>query len=90
MVPCPSASFKAVEVAQDFEAFYSSRPAETVQETIDLQIISRDNKGIVMRPEGLREGTKKAAESEERKLKTRLSKGEKRKENGGSSHCLRR
>jgi len=68
----------AVEVAQDFEAFYSSRPAETVQETIDLQIISRDNKGIVMRPEGLREGTKKAAESEERKLKTRLSKGEKR------------
>jgi hypothetical protein len=68
----------AVEVAQDFEAFYSSQAAEAVEETADPLIISLDGKGIVMRQEALREATKKAAEDEEHKLKTRLSKGEKR------------
>jgi hypothetical protein len=68
----------AVEVAQDFEEFYSSQFSEAADETADPLIISLDGKGIVMRPEGLREQTKKAAENEEHKLKTRLSKGEKR------------
>ena len=68
----------AVEVAQDFEAFYSSQSAETVEETADPLIISLDGKGIVMRREALRDVTKKAAENEEHKLKTRLSRGEKR------------
>jgi len=40
--------------------------------------MSEDGKGIVMRKEDLREGTKRAAERESRKLKTRLSPGEKR------------
>ena len=68
----------AVEVAQDFEAFYSSQSAGAVKETKDPLIISLDGKGIVMRQEALRAATKKAAEDEEHKLKTRLSKGEKR------------
>jgi hypothetical protein len=68
----------AVEVAQDFEAFYSSQSAAAVEETADPLIISLDGKGIVMRQEALREATKKAAENEEHKLKTRLSRGEKR------------
>jgi hypothetical protein len=68
----------AIEVAQDFEAFYSSQSDEAVEETADPLIISLDGKGIVMRQEALRGQTKKAAENEEHKLKTRLSKGEKR------------
>jgi hypothetical protein len=68
----------AVEVAQDFEEFYSSQASADADETTDPLIISLDGKGIVMRPEGLREQTKKAAENQEHKLKTRLSKGEKR------------
>ncbi len=45
----------AVEVAQDFETFYSSQPVETVEKTTDPLIISLDGKGIVMRQEALRE-----------------------------------
>jgi len=67
-----------VEVAQDFEAFYSSQLSEAVEETPDPLIVSLDSKGIVMRQEALREQTKKAAANEEHKLQTRLSKGEKR------------
>lgn len=67
----------AVEVAQDFETFYSSQLAEVAEETTDPLIISLDEKGIVMRQEALREQTKKAAANEEHKLRTRLSKGEK-------------
>ena len=40
--------------------------------------MSLDGKGIVMRREDLREATRKAAEREQHKLKTRLSQGEKR------------
>lgn len=68
----------AVEVAQDFEAFYASQSSAGVEETPDPLIISLDGKGIVMRQEDLRDQTKKAAANEEHKLKTRLSKGEKR------------
>jgi len=42
-------------------------------------VLSEDGKGIVMRKEDLREGTKRAAERESHKLKTRLSPGEKRR-----------
>jgi hypothetical protein len=43
----------------------------------DLLIISTDGKGIVMRHEDLREGTRRAAEKSGRKLETRLTPGEK-------------
>ncbi len=42
------------------------------------EVQDEDGKGIVMRREGLREGTKRAAERESHKLKARLSPGEKR------------
>ncbi|MEB2314189.1 MAG: ISKra4 family transposase [Sorangiineae bacterium] len=42
----------------------------------DFLIISTDGKGIVMRHEDLREGTRRAAEKSGRKLETRLTPGE--------------
>jgi hypothetical protein len=66
-----------VRVAQDFEAFYETRQAQESEASQDLLILTTDCKGIVMRPEDLREATRKAAERAEPKLKTRLSPGEK-------------
>jgi hypothetical protein len=68
----------AAQVSQDFEAFYASRRSDEPEPTLDPLVISLDDKGIVMRREDLREATRKAAEREQHKLKTRLSQGEKR------------
>jgi hypothetical protein len=67
----------AGRAALDVEAFYASRAAEAAEEG-DLLVLSADGKGIVMRPEALRAQTARAAQRSSRKLKTRLSKGEKR------------
>ncbi len=66
----------AVRAAQDFDAFYEARAA-TRDPKGDLLIISTDAKGIVMRHEDLRDGTRQAAEKSVRKLETRLTPGEK-------------
>jgi hypothetical protein len=66
----------AIRAAQDFDAFYEERAA-TRDPKDDLLIISTDAKGIVMRHEDLRDGTRKAAEKSVRKLETRLTPGEK-------------
>lgn len=66
----------AIRAAQDFDAFYEDRAASRAPHD-DLLIISTDAKGIVMRHEDLREGTRKAAEKSTRKLETRLTPGEK-------------
>lgn len=66
----------AVRAAQDFDAFYEQRAAARDPKN-DLLIISTDGKGIVMRHEDLREGTRRAAEKSGRKLETRLTPGEK-------------
>ena len=70
----------AGRAAVDFEAFYErrERPASESGEADEVLVLSCDGKGVVMRPEGLRPETKKKAEGSERKLHTRLSKGEKR------------
>jgi len=65
------------KASRDFEDFYSSRKGKKSEKEEDLLVISLDGKGIVMRQEGLREPTRKAAEKEKHKLKTRLSRGEK-------------
>jgi hypothetical protein len=67
----------ARRAATDVGSFYDQmeRPASSKD---DALVISADAKGIVMRPEGLREATKKAAAAATHKLKTRLSRGEKR------------
>jgi hypothetical protein len=67
----------AVRAAQDFEAFYEGR-ALAAEETDDLLVLSFDGKGIAMRHDDLRPATKKAAETRPHRLKTRVSKGEKR------------
>ncbi len=70
-----------LESAQDFDAFYSKN---TVPEAVPatgkspLLVITTDGKGIVVRREDLREATRRKAESgSNKKLKKRLSKGEK-------------
>lgn len=77
-VPKRQAEQIVAEVAQDFEAFYQTRAITVREDTPDPLIMSLDGKGIVMRREGLRAVTRKAAERESHKLKTRLSAGEKR------------
>ena len=62
--------------AQDVDAFYAQRE-RTVPDGKDLLVLSCDAKGVVMRPEALREQTRTQAQSASGKLKTRLSKGEK-------------
>ena len=69
---------------QDFDAFYDRMQRERTQhpplvaQDSPLLAISTDGKGIVMRPESLREATRKKAERDKHKLTTRLSAGEKR------------
>ena len=69
----------AARAAVDFEAFYTD-PARSLTPVADsdILVLSADGKGIVMRPDALRPATAKAATSTTGKLKTRLSKGEKR------------
>jgi hypothetical protein len=62
--------------AQDVDAFYAQL-TRTPSEGKDLLVLSCDAKGVVMRPEALREPTRAQAQNTTSKLKTRLSKGEK-------------
>jgi hypothetical protein len=66
--------------AQDFEAFYTQRqaPAAAGGPTGAVLVLTADGKGVVMRPQDLREPTRQAAAQRTHKLVTRLSKGEKR------------
>jgi hypothetical protein len=61
--------------AIDVDDFYAQRSAARPGNK-DVLVLSVDAKGVVMRPDALREATAKAATS--KKLTTRLSKGEKR------------
>lgn len=63
--------------ARDFESFYASRRRDTC-EPGDVIVLSCDGKGVVMRPEALREQTRRQAQNSQHKLQTRLSSGEKR------------
>ena len=65
----------ACAAATDVDAFYTAQAPTEPAQTAVLGL-SFDAKGVVMRPDGLRSGTAKAAGSQ--KLSTRLSKGEKR------------
>jgi hypothetical protein len=62
--------------AVDFDAFYQLRQA--VAATGPILALSVDGKGIVMRPEDLREQTRKAAQQRAHRMDKRLSKGEKK------------
>jgi hypothetical protein len=69
--------------AADFDDFYETRRAAATsaadeQTTGEILVITSDAKGIAMRKEDLREATRKAADTHEPKLATRVSPGEKR------------
>lgn len=77
-VPKRQAEQLAQRSTQDFEAYYSQTELVVPPEqTAELLVVSTDGKGVVMRLEGLRPATRKAAESTPRKLETRLTSGEK-------------
>lgn len=65
------------DIAQDYVPFYKKRQFNKAEKTEDLLILTFDGKGIVMRPEGLRACTQKAAKKN-KKLNSRLSPGEKK------------
>ena len=67
----------AQDVAQDFDKYYLQNRYLNPEQTDNLLVLTFDGKGIVMRPEGLREYTKKAA-LKSKKLNSRLSAGEKK------------
>jgi hypothetical protein len=77
LVPKRQVEGLASRAATDFDAFYAARKRESVADD-DVLVISADGKGIVMLPDALRPATAKAAARTDPKLKTRLSKGEKR------------
>lgn len=78
-VPKRQALALVQDIAQDFEAFYLQRQsAEPAVATNDLLVLTFDGKGIVMRPDSLREDTRKKAAQAQTKLQTRLSAGEKK------------
>src|SRR5205809_4187396 len=64
----------AARAAVDVDAFYAAHTPAPAPDAV--LVLSVDAKGVVMRPDGLRQATAKAAASQ--KLATRLSKGEKR------------
>jgi hypothetical protein len=65
----------AAAAAADVDGFYAVHAPAPASDT-DVLVMTFDGKGVVMRPDGLRAATAKAAASQ--KLATRLSKGEKR------------
>lgn len=68
----------ALKASVDFDAFYVDRAATVPMGSRDsILVITVDGKGVVMRPESLRDATRKAAQKGKRKLKHRLTKGEK-------------
>lgn len=64
--------------AVDFEAFYDERAAPKPASPSSLLVLSSDGKGIVVRVEDLRPATRKARLARTPKLKTRLTKGERK------------
>ncbi|MGH7894840.1 MAG: hypothetical protein ACREQL_09235, partial [Candidatus Binatia bacterium] len=64
-VPKRQVEQEVVRAAADFEAFYENRkpPANDTLTPQALQVMSTDGKGVTMRPEALRDATRKEAEA---------------------------
>jgi hypothetical protein len=80
LVPKRQAEELAVRSAEDFDDYYAAKqvlgtPEPPGQEPI--LVLSLDGKGIVMRPEDLREATRKKAQARKPHLTARLAPGEK-------------
>lgn len=66
----------ATDTARDIDDFYTARAGVDCPAT-DVLVLTADAKGIVMRPDALREPTRKKAAGSSHKMTTRLSRGEK-------------
>lgn len=79
-VPKRQAEELVIRAARDVDDFYRQRHQAAVADpdTGSVLAMSVDGKGIVMRPEDLREQTRKAAENRTHKMEKRLSPGEKK------------
>ena len=66
-----------VRAAQDFDAFYQARrvQAQAASGTGEMLVLTVDSKGVVMRPEDLREATQKAAATRATTFTARLGRG---------------
>jgi hypothetical protein len=66
-----------VRAAQDFDAFYQARraQAQAASGTGEILVLTVDGKGVVMRPEDLREATQKAAATRATTFTARLGRG---------------
>ncbi|MFH1602584.1 MAG: ISKra4 family transposase [Pseudomonadota bacterium] len=66
-----------VRAAQDFEDFYDARQAwaQAAPQTGSILVLTVDGKGVVMRPEDLREATRRAAAKREETFTARLGRG---------------
>jgi hypothetical protein len=66
-----------VRAAQDFEAFYDKRQpgARAGPDTESILVMTVDGKGVVMRPEALREATQRAAAARAKTFTARLGGG---------------
>jgi len=66
-----------MRAAQDFDAFYSDRQtrARADPHTGSILVLTVDGKGVVMRPEDLREATRRAAEARADTFTARLGRG---------------
>ncbi|WP_425824790.1 hypothetical protein [Streptomyces fractus] len=71
-----------VSAAADIDTFYDTRIIEPCTPSTVL-VLSVDGKGIVMRPEALREATRQAAAKRQHTFRTRLAVGEKAGRSGG-------
>lgn len=69
-----------IKAAQDFDDFYETRtvPQAMIEHTGPIEVVTVDQKGVVMRHDDLLDATKKAAEEQRHKKTKRLSKGEKK------------
>jgi hypothetical protein len=77
-VPKRQAEELVRRLARDFDGFYAERMVCENAWMGDFVIISLDGKGVVVRPQDLREVTRKRAANDRHKLACRLSGGEKR------------
>jgi hypothetical protein len=66
-----------IRAAQDFEAFYTSRQtrARADPHTGPILVLTVDGKGVVMRPEDLRDATRRAAAARAETFTARLGRG---------------
>lgn len=74
-VPKRQAEELAKKASMDFEVFYEQTMVQGEPQG-EFLVLSFDGKGVVMRPEHLREATRKASKSKQNKLQSRRSKGE--------------